>query len=273
MSEFDQSIDPNHSIDLLISLINRQSNQIANIEKKVEQLTEIISKLTEQIAVDRSVSPTDSNQSGTADFLMPFRKALSDRNWMQAKLIRARMAEHHPLEAEIAFFDAIYREAHAKFLDDTLGRLAMAKDAGDVPSTLAIRDELKTVVDAADFAAVDSQLIEWLMREIQRKLRKSSINGDLVDQIASIVDRFGATPQGASLQAALPTLRRSVGLCGRCGLPYRGLDAACPRCLNQPEKPESVEDDEFDRIITTSDPDQGIGKIWLLEDENETDPA
>ena len=39
--------------------------------------------------------------------------------------------------------------------------------------------------------------------------------------------------QGASVRAALPTLRRSVGLCPRCAQPYTGVAEACPRCLRR----------------------------------------
>jgi hypothetical protein len=64
---------------------------------------------------------------------------------------------------------------------------------------------------------------------------------------AQVSEIFGATPDGASVRAALPTLRRSVGLCPRCAQPYVGSAAACPRCLSRgshveppPAPPEST---------------------------------
>ena len=46
-----------------------------------------------------------------------------------------------------------------------------------------------------------------------------------------VAGAFDTTPEGASLHAALPTLRRSVGLCACCGQPYTGIADACPSCL------------------------------------------
>jgi predicted amidophosphoribosyltransferase len=55
-----------------------------------------------------------------------------------------------------------------------------------------------------------------------------------------VADAFDSTPEGASLRAALPTLRRSVGLCARCGRPYNGIADACPACLATTSFPSYV---------------------------------
>ncbi len=56
---------------------------------------------------------------------------------------------------------------------------------------------------------------------------------DLAVLAGRIADAFSHTVAGASLRASLPTLRRSAGLCSRCGQPYTGLANACPACLAQ----------------------------------------
>jgi predicted amidophosphoribosyltransferase len=57
------------------------------------------------------------------------------------------------------------------------------------------------------------------------------VQGDVAELAARAAESFGDTPEGASLRASLPTLRRSAGLCPRCAQPYAGIDEACPQCL------------------------------------------
>ena len=45
---------------------------------------------------------------------------------------------------------------------------------------------------------------------------------------ARVVESFGDTPEGASLRAALPSLRRNAGLCPRCARPNPGARRSLP---------------------------------------------
>ncbi len=69
------------------------------------------------------------------------------------------------------------------------------------------------------------------MAMIQKRLRGGAMRPDVAILAARVAESLDATPEGASLRAALPTLRRSAGLCARCGEPYTGLADACPKCL------------------------------------------
>ena len=88
---------------------------------------------------------------------------------------------------------------------------------------------------------LDRETIELLMNLLQRRLRTGMVGVDVVTLATKVADRFSEHKEGASLRAALPTLRRSAGLCGQCGQPYRGLANACPRCTGLPD-PEIDED-------------------------------
>jgi hypothetical protein len=78
---------------------------------------------------------------------------------------------------------------------------------------------------------LDRDLARWFMGQIQKRLRNGVMSTDLAVLAGRVADAFGATPEGASLRAALPTLRRSAGLCARCGQPYTGIADACPSCI------------------------------------------
>ena len=66
------------------------------------------------------------------------------------------------------------------------------------------------------------------MALIQKRMRQGAMTTDIALLATRVAAAFDATPEGASLRAALPTLRRSVGLCARCGQPYTGIADACP---------------------------------------------
>jgi hypothetical protein len=77
---------------------------------------------------------------------------------------------------------------------------------------------------------MERDLAKWFLELIHRRLRGGRIQPDVVQLAAQAAETFAATVEGASLRASLPVLRRSVGLCPRCGQPYLGPDSACPQC-------------------------------------------
>ena len=115
--------------------------------------------------------------------------------------------------------------------DDLRDRIDAARQVNDSEGAMALRDDLARVVSIDVLKEVDQSLVKWLMSLIQRRLRGGSIRPDVVELASRVAERFGATIEGASLKAALPTLRRSAGLCPRCAEPYTGVADACPKCL------------------------------------------
>src|SRR5207248_1016661 len=80
-------------------------------------------------------------------------------------------------------------------------------------------------------ATLERDLARWFLNLIHRRLRTGKIQPDVVLLATQVAETFGATAEGASMRAALPMLRRSVGLCPRCAQPYTGAAEACPDCL------------------------------------------
>jgi hypothetical protein len=120
-------------------------------------------------------------------------------------------------------------------------RLAAARAVNDPNQVVAIRDELAALLPAEARSQLDRDVVQWLMAILQRRMRAGTVRPDVAELAAKMADRFGETKEGASLRAALPTLRRSAGLCARCGLPYPGIANTCPRCTGVPD-PEDDED-------------------------------
>ncbi len=109
------------------------------------------------------------------------------------------------------------------------------------------------------------------MKLIQRRLRSIPVGSDLAALATQVATRFGGTPEGASLRAALPTLRRSAGLCPRCSEPYLGVDDACPKCLAEagqtaaPTPTLTFVTDDLDAIVGDSAPiDLNNAESWQV---------
>ncbi len=78
---------------------------------------------------------------------------------------------------------------------------------------------------------LDRDLIRWFLALLMKRMRTGTVRGDVATLAARVAEVFPDTPEGASLRASLPTLRRSAGLCPRCAKPYTGVEDACPECL------------------------------------------
>lgn len=130
--------------------------------------------------------------------------------------------------------------------DELRARLEASRSANDPDTVIALRDELTCHLEAGPLAELDRDLVGWLIKLIQRRMRAGTVRVDVVQLAGRVADRFGTTVEGASLRASLPTLRRSAGLCPVCGEPYAGLESMCPRCQAgaAPSVPATPDDGE-----------------------------
>jgi hypothetical protein len=158
-------------------------------------------------------------------------EALRGHDWARVSgLVDVLHVEHadHPETAAVADLVARRRlEAEGSLRE----QLTASRGANDAEGVLALRDELAALLDHARRQELDQDLVRWFLRIIQRRMRTGTVAADVAKLAAEAAGRFGATLEGASLRASLPTLRRSAGLCPRCGEPYDGVEDACPRCL------------------------------------------
>jgi hypothetical protein len=172
-----------------------------------------------------------------AGAVVAIRQAIQKGEWEDAGARLIAFGVAHPddpdggqLIAELAGA----REAASRSL---LARVDAARAANDPDRVLELRDALGLVLAGDPLAALDLDLARWFMVLIQKRLRGGQMRPEVAILAARVAERFDATPEGASLRAALPTLRRSAGLCARCGEPYTGIADACPKCLATPSFP------------------------------------
>ncbi len=116
-------------------------------------------------------------------------------------------------------------------VDDRRARLDAARRASDPDACITLRDELSPLLDPSARETLDADLLKWLMALLMKRLRAGTVGPDVAALATRLAGSFSHRPEGASLRASLPTLRRSAGLCPRCAQPYIGVEDACPDCL------------------------------------------
>ena len=157
------------------------------------------------------------------------RRAIGDGRWAAADRLVSGFVRDYP-GPDAASLLAELDEARGRAVADLRARLDAARSAGDATAAIDHRDALTEHLRGPDLDDLDRRLARWLVGLVQARVRAGTIRADVATLAARIVDSFGDTPEGATLRGSLANLRRSAGLCPRCGRPHRGDDDACPRC-------------------------------------------
>jgi hypothetical protein len=163
--------------------------------------------------------------------LAEIRQAIRAGAWDAAAARVATFADAHPGEPEaerLAADLAAAREAAAREL---LVKVEAAREVNDPERVIELRDALRPLIEAEALRTLDRDLAKWFLALIQRRLRAGTVRVDVAELAGRVAESFDDTPEGASLRASLPTLRRAAGLCARCAQPYVGIEKACPACL------------------------------------------
>jgi len=237
-----------------------------------------------------SISRTDCGVSLPAEVLL---RAISSP--MPAQAVRsplvadgARLAEVRRLMREAAWDEAqeAVQAFRAESPDDPRGaeasdaleaakrtalerleaELKAARSVNDPEQAMEIHARIQPLIHEGARGELDSDLSRWFLMTVHRRLRAGRIQTDVVALADRVADRFGHTKEGASLRAALPTLRRSAGLCPRCGKPFTGAADACPECLGGSSPSASIDapDEEDEYPVERREPD------WFSEPSGES---
>jgi hypothetical protein len=113
-----------------------------------------------------------------------------------------------------------------------MAQLEAARQVNDPARVLELYQAVGPALELDQRTALERDLASWFLSLIHRRLRTGKIQPEVVVLATQVAETFGTTVAGASMRAALPTLRRSVGLCPRCAQPYAGVADACPKCLS-----------------------------------------
>ena len=136
-------------------------------------------------------------------------------------------------------------------MQDRLAELKAARDVNDPVRALVLYEEIAPLLEDEHRGSLRSEVAQWFLTAIYRRLRSGKIQVEVVELATRFATSFAATTEGASVQAALPTLRRSAGLCPRCAQPYTGVAKACPDCLRN----AALEADGFSTSIEPISPE------------------
>jgi len=193
------------------------------------------------VALERLVNALESGNGPVAAGSMPIddratslaeiERAIRASLWDQAAALLDNFAAEFPDDPALAGLQGELANAKHKANREQLAQLEAARQVNDPNRVLEIYHSLVPSLESHERISIDRELGKWFLSLIHRRLRTGTIQTDVVQLASRIADVFATTVEGASLRAALPTLRRSVGLCPRCSQPYAGLAEACPKCL------------------------------------------
>jgi hypothetical protein len=183
-----------------------------------------------QLLGDGGAATRQAEQSSADRLLAQIQQATGESQWARAESLLTAFATEFPDDSRHAVQSGELETARDRANRQHLAKLEAAREVNDPEGVL--ESYLKVVASLKDDAraVLDRDLAKWFLALIHRRLRMAKIQPDVVRMAARFAEAFASTVEGASVRAALPTLRRSVGLCPRCGLPYGGAGDACPKC-------------------------------------------
>jgi hypothetical protein len=123
-------------------------------------------------------------------------------------------------------------EGKARAIEELRARLDAARRGDDPDEVIDCRDALTEHLRGEPLKDLDRQVVRWLVGRVQARAGAGTAAGAVAAATlaARVAESFGDAPEGASLRAALPGLRRAAGLCPRCARPDPGHGDVCPRC-------------------------------------------
>ncbi len=163
--------------------------------------------------------------------LAEIKRATRASQWAEAESLLAAFAAEFPDDSRQSVLAAELAQARHRANQQQLAKLEAAREVNDPEGVLESYQLLVGSLEADARAALDRDLARWFLALIHRRLRTTKIQPDVVLLASRFAEAFASTVEGASVRAALPTLRRSVGLCPRCGSAYAGIGNACPKCV------------------------------------------
>jgi hypothetical protein len=157
-------------------------------------------------------------------------RALRSGRWAETESLIDEFERAFPGDSRLGErrerFDAARRQA----IEDQMAQLDAARSVNDPARVIELYHGIVPSLNPDRREELARDLAKWFLELIHRRLRSGKIQAEVVLLATQVAETFGATVEGASMRAALPTLRRSVGLCPRCAQPYRGIADACPQC-------------------------------------------
>ena len=158
------------------------------------------------------------------------REAIRREWWDQARRLAASFAEQFPAAPEAKDLAAQVEAAFTRRVQSLREQLDTAERAADGETMLNTRDRLSGYLNGTELYQVDRRVAHWMATHLREALAGGRAR-EVIHLAERVVDAFGdTTNEGAQVRTALPTLRRSAGLCPDCGQPYDVSLVRCPAC-------------------------------------------
>jgi hypothetical protein len=201
------------------------------ISQAVAQLERLVDSMRQPVGrVISSPNPTDDRAQSISEIVRATRAA----DWTVAQTRLDELEGSYPNDPELALVREQLARARRDAIQVTLTQLSAAREVNDPDRVLEIYQLVLPALDQAERTILDQDLAKWFLSLIHRRLRVGKVQADVVHLATRFSETFASTVEGASVRASLATLRRSIGLCSRCGQPYTGIADACPKCLKAP---------------------------------------
>jgi len=190
------------------------------------QIARALESLAEQPAASPP-SPSDRERS-----LAEIDRAIRSARWAEATALLEDFEARFPEDPGLPGLTAQLEANRRRSAQNGMAQLEAARQVNDPARVLELYQAVGPALEIDQRAALERDLARWFLSLIHRRLRTGKIQPEVVILATQVAETFGTTVEGASMRAALPTLRRSVGLCPRCAQPYTGVAEACPQCLS-----------------------------------------
>ncbi len=218
------------ALDRLADAVDRLSVSTAPIPLRVKTEAEAKPEPESEPARDGAPSgpPTDPIER--------VRVAIREGHWAEAESLIEGLAATRP-GPEVDHLAGTFAAARGASITHIRARIDAARQANDLDAVLDQRAELMALIPIDELAALDRDLARWCMAQIQKRLRGGRMSIDVALLSGRVAEALNHTPEGASLKAALPTLRRSVGLCAVAANPTAAWPTPAPPASSRHRAP------------------------------------
>jgi hypothetical protein len=217
------------------TIIERLEHAARAFEFQSIGLSQVVAQLERLVGSSRQpVGPAISSLESSgerAQSIAEIARATQAANWLVAQTRLDELEASFPNDPELTRLREQLVRARHDAIQMTLSQLSAARDVNDPDRVLEIYQVVHPSLEQTERIALERDLAKWFLSLIHRRLRLGKVQPDVVHLASRFSETFASTVEGASVRASLSTLRRSIGLCPRCGHPYTGIAEACPKCL------------------------------------------
>ncbi|MGP0067487.1 MAG: hypothetical protein ACLQGP_28320 [Isosphaeraceae bacterium] len=213
----------------------RIERHASDAEQWIAQATRGVDLLERLVQVRGSTAsetaPDHNAQARRALLLAEIDRAIGLEHWAETESLIDAFAHGFPEDSGLIGLRERLKAARQRAVQEQLAQLDAAQKVNDPARVIELYQGLVPSIESERRDELSRDLAKWFLELIHRRLRTGKIQAEVVLLATQVAETFGTTMEGASMRAALPTLRRSVGLCPRCAQPYLGTADACSQCL------------------------------------------